>query len=443
MGRSGRFLLYSLGCPKNLVDSEWLSSRLMEAGWCPTEDLSEVDAIIVNTCSFIRPAVEESIDAILTLHQKVPEARLIVTGCLPLRYGTKLRALFPEVDTFFLSRRMEVLSATDIQEMLSGKGWVVHHRGVPSGGPPARTISTPFYTAYVKIADGCNRRCAFCTLPVIRGRYRSRPQDDIVQEVKGLVANGVKEIILVAQDTAAYGTDLGKGHTLAALLNALGGLEGVVWIKLLYLYPDVRRIDTSLVEVIRCYESICPVVDVPIQHVSPVVLKSMRRPGPDAIRRVLQRLKGIPDIHLRTTVMVGFPGETEEDFKRLCDFVGEGWFYSLGVFPYSDEEGTWAYKLSGKVPEEEKDRRVETLMGIQQEVSLSKNRDLIGSVLPVVIEGSHEETDLLLKGRTAFQFPEIDGGVVINRGTAEVGEIVPVRMTDAGTYDLVGEIVER
>ena len=442
MSKTGRFYLLSLGCPKNLVDSEWLSGRLMGMGWEPVTEPAEADVVFVNTCSFIESAVQESIDAILTLHRAAPKARLVVTGCFPLRYGGVLRRLLPEVTTFFTSRQMERVDEVTLRKILAGASWVSH---TPGSGEALKGIdrvpSTPFYTAYVKIADGCNRRCAFCTLPAIRGRYRSRPVGEIVREVEALVSGGVKEIILVAQDTAAYGRDMGKDVSLSHLLGKVAELPGVAWVKLLYLYPDVRRVTRSLIEVMREHPAICPVVDVPVQHAAPEVLKRMRRPGPDAIRRVLERLRSVPGIRLRTTVMVGFPGETERGFNRLCAFVEEQRFYSLGVFTYSDEEGTRAFGYPDKVSEEEKKRRAEELMARQREIALRRNREMVGSILPVLVEGPHEETDLLLRGRTAFQFPEIDGCVLINQGRGEVGEIVPVRITDAGPYDLVGEIV--
>ena len=440
----GRYYLLSLGCPKNLIDSEWLSGRLMGLGWEPVTDPAEADIVFVNTCAFIEPAAQESIDAILTLHQAAPTARLVVTGCFPLRYGKALKRLLPEVTTFFTSRRMEKLDQATLHRILEGAPWVRH---MPSQRMEVDEIdrlpSTPFYTAYVKIADGCNRRCAFCTLPAIRGRYRSRPLEEIVREVETLTVRGVKEVILVAQDTAAYGRDLRSGVTLGCLLKAVAGVSGVTWVKLLYLYPDVRRIDRFLVDALREHPAVCPVVDVPVQHAAPAVLARMRRPGIDAVRRVLDRLRAVPDMKLRTTVMVGFPGETEEDFEQLCAFLEEQRFYSLGVFAYSDEEGTRAFDYPDKVPEEEKERRVEALMALQREIALQRNRELVGRILPVLVEGAHEETDLLLSGRTAFQFPEIDGRVLINQGTAEIGEIVPVRITDTGAYDLVGEIVEK
>jgi ribosomal protein S12 methylthiotransferase len=440
--RPGRFFLYSLGCPKNLIDSEWLSGRLMGMGWKPVKEPAEADAVIVNTCSFIESAVQETIDAILTLHETAPDAKLIVTGCFPLRYGKTLRKLLPEVTTFFLCRNMETVDTATIDAMLSGQSWIYHHPQKPEMIEAQRTLSTPFYTAYVKIADGCNRRCAFCTLPAIRGKYRSRPLEAILHEVKVLVQRGVKEIILVAQDTAAYGMGLNRGTNLAFLLDNLANLKGLTWLKLLYLYPDIRRVGHDLVGVMAQHSSICPVVDVPVQHAAPNVLRRMKRPGIETIRRVLDRLRTVPDVRLRTTVMVGFPGETDADFALLRDFVKEQRFYSLGVFPYSDEEGTRAFDLPGKISEKEKERRVEELMACQQEIALRQNRELIGSVLPVLVEGPHEETELLLRGRTAFQFPEIDGCVLISEGVAEVGQIVSVSITDAGPYDLVGGILE-
>ncbi len=438
----GTFCFYSLGCPKNLVDSEWLIGALQRVGWRVTDNPTEADVVFVNTCSFIEPAVSESIDTILSLREIAPQARLVVTGCLPLRYGKKLKKLLPEVTVFFLSRRMEEVGAETLMEILRGDGWLSHVPGSSSSRHRIeRALSTPFYTAYVKIADGCNRRCAFCTLPAIRGRYHSRPVEEIVREVETLGRRGVKEIILVAQDTAAFGRDLGEDVTLAHLLERLAGVEGIEWIKLLYLYPDVRRVDRSFVAAMAQHPTVCPVVDVPIQHAAPAVLKRMNRPGIDAIRRVLDRLRTIPEIRLRTTVLVGFPGETEADFEILLDFIREQEFYSLGVFPYSDEEGTRAFGFNGKVPEEVKQERVRLLMEAQQAISRRRNRGMIGRIFPVIVEGYHEETELLLRGRTAFQFPEIDGCVLINEGKAEVGTMVPVRITDAGDYDLVGEIV--
>jgi len=437
---SRTFYLYSLGCPKNLVDSEWLSGGLIRAGWKGVSHAGEAEVIIVNTCAFITPAVQESIDAILALHQEAPDAKMVVTGCLPLRYGRQLRALLPEVTIFFLSRQMETLGPEAIESFLKGEGWMIHAPRRQDGELPSRQISTSFYTAYVKIADGCNRRCAFCTLPRIRGRYRSRPLEAVEREVRWLVSRGVREMILVAQDTAAYGQDLPGKVTLAGLLERLAAIPGLPWIKLLYLYPDDRRIDTSLIEVLRCYENICPVVDIPVQHASARVLKAMRRPGPATLRKILKRLLEIPGFHLRTTVMVGFPGETKRDFRELCAFVEEGWFDNLGVFTYWDEEGTAASHIPDKIPEEEKQHRKEILMEIQQKISMEKNKGRIGRIFPVLVEGVHEETDLLLRGRTEFQFPEIDGCVLITGGYAEVGEIVPVKITNAGAYDLVGEI---
>ncbi len=437
------FYLYSLGCPKNLVDSEWVCGQLIGAGWRATAESSEADVILINTCAFIESAVQESIDAILTLHQEAPHAKIVVTGCLPLRYGRQLLDLLPEVETFFLSRRMEEVTPGVLDRALNREGWIQPRYGVYRGTHAFRVVSTPFYTAYVKIADGCNRRCAFCTLPRIRGRYRSRSMEVIVQEVTHLVAQGVREIILVAQDTAAYGQDLGEEITLARLMERLGSIDGLQWLKLLYLYPDVQRVDTSLIEVMIDYPNICPVVDVPIQHASPSVLTRMRRPKWSSILRVLRRLKRIPDLHLRSTVMVGFPGESEREFQDLCAFIEDGWFDNLGVFTYSDEEGTRSYTLPDKLPEDVKKQRLNILMEIQQGVSLAKNRLHIGSTLPVLVEGQHEESELLLKGRTAFQYPEIDGCVIINKGSAEAGEIVSVRITDAVPYDLIGEIVSK
>jgi ribosomal protein S12 methylthiotransferase len=437
--------MVSLGCPKNLVDAEVMLGCLPSEEYEITTDEKEADIIIVNTCSFINDAKQESIDTILDLAERKHDARctlLVVTGCLPQRYQEELGAELPEVDIFIgtgeYPRIAEILAekrTTPGQLRYVGDPNFVFDPDLP------RLNSSPSYTAYLKIAEGCSNRCSYCVIPTLRGDLRSRPFQQVLKEARELVAGGVKEINLIAQDITAYGKDLTEGYTLESLLAELVKIDGLRWLRLLYAYPD--GITDDLIRMIRDEEKICKYIDIPLQHISDPVLKRMgRRGGEIEIRRLIGRLRSaVPDLAIRTSLIVGFPGETDEDFQRLVQFVEEVRFDRLGVFCYSREEGTPAAEMEEQITERVKRLRYKKLMKVQARVSFKQNRRLIGTVEQVLVEGYSDETDLLLKGRSSRQAPDIDGLVYITAGTANVGDIVPVRITDSSDYDVIGEII--
>ncbi len=438
--------LVSLGCPKNLVDAEVMLGHLPADRYEIVTDEAQADIIIVNTCSFIREAKEESIQTILEVadHKKKGKCRLlVVAGCLPQRYREELSGELPEVDLF-----MGTADAPRIVELLDSG---LDQRGsLAAMGEPdylydhttPRVKSSPFYSTYVKIAEGCANHCSYCIIPKLRGTLRSRTIPSVVAEAKRLAEAGVKEINLIAQDITAFGADRGDGTTLPGLLRELVRIDGLQWIRLLYAYPD--GITDELIELIAAEEKICNYLDLPLQHIDNSILRQMnRRVDEAAIRALVDRLrKRIPDLTLRTSFIVGFPGETEEQYRKLLDYVAEGHFERVGVFRYSREEGTPAAALEGQVPERVKQSRYKKLMKAQGRVSFRKNRQLVGRIEPVLVEGFSEETELLLRGRSLRQAPDVDGQVYITAGQAEIGSIVPLRITDSSEYDLIGEITE-
>ncbi len=438
--------LVSLGCPKNLVDAEVMLGHLPADRYEIVTDEAQADIIIVNTCSFIREAKEESIQTILEVadHKKKGKCRLlVVAGCLPQRYREELSGELPEVDLF-----MGTADAPRIVELLDSG---LDQRGsLAAMGEPdylydhttPRVKSSPFYSTYVKIAEGCANHCSYCIIPKLRGTLRSRTIPSVVAEAKRLAEAGVKEINLIAQDITAFGADRGDGTTLPGLLRELVRIDGLQWIRLLYAYPD--GITDELIELIAAEEKICNYLDLPLQHIDNSILRQMnRRVDEAAIRALVDRLrKRIPDLTLRTSFIVGFPGETEEQYRKLLDYVAEGHFERVGVFRYSREEGTPAAAMEGQVPERVKQSRYKKLMKAQGRVSFRKNRQLVGRIEPVLVEGFSEETELLLRGRSLRQAPDVDGQVYITAGQAEIGSIVPLRITDSSEYDLIGEITE-
>jgi ribosomal protein S12 methylthiotransferase len=436
--------LVSLGCPKNLVDAEVMLGYLSRAGYTVTTDETQADIIIVNTCSFIKEAKQESIDTILDLADRKHDGNcklLIVTGCLPQRYQEELAKELPEVDIFVgtgdYPRIVEIVAekrGTEEQLCYTGDPNFVYNDELP------RLQSSPHYTAYLKIAEGCSNRCSYCVIPMLRGDHRSRPLESLLTEAKQLVAGGVKELNLIAQDITAYGKDL-NGPGLEELIKELAKLEGLRWIRLLYAYPD--GVTDSLIELIKTEPKVCKYLDLPIQHISDPVLKRMlRRSGEDEVRALIGKLRReIPDIAIRTSLIVGFPGETSEDFKKLLQYVEETRFDRLGVFCYSREEGTPAAEMPDQVSERIKRERHKKLMRTQARVSFKHNRTLVDSEEEVLVEGYSEETELLLKGRSSRQAPDVDGLVYITAGNANVGEIVRLKITDSSDYDLIGEIV--
>jgi ribosomal protein S12 methylthiotransferase len=437
--------LVSLGCPKNLVDAEVMLGYLAREGYGVTTDERDADIIIVNTCSFIKEAKQESIDTILDLADRKHDARcrlLIVTGCLPQRYQEELAKELPEVDIFVgtgdYPRIAEIIAehrTSAGQLRYTGDPNFLYDEHLP------RLKSSPYYSAYLKIAEGCSNRCSYCVIPSLRGGFRSRPLDLLLEEAGTLVAGGVKELNLIAQDITAYGSDLAPGTSLEMLVGELAKLEGLSWIRLLYVYPD--GITDGLIRLVKNEAKVCKYLDIPLQHISDPVLKRMNRRSSEAdIRSLIARLREeIPDLALRTSLIVGFPGETEEDFKKLLHFVEEVQFDRLGVFCYSREEGTPAAVMPDQVSERLKRERHRKLMRTQARVSFKRNRRLIDTVEQVIVEGYSEETELLIKGRSSRQAPDIDGQVYITAGNARPGDIVNLRITDSSDYDLIGEIV--
>jgi ribosomal protein S12 methylthiotransferase len=434
----------TLGCPKNRVDSEIMLGTLARRGYRLVQEPGEAEVIVVNTCAFIGPAKQESIDKILELAEYKREGRcdtLVVTGCLSQRYGPELAKEIPEVDhllgTGAYVQIGDLLAAESSPRQVIPDPDYIHDAQTP------RINSSPSYTAYVKIAEGCDNQCAFCIIPKLRGGQRSRAIDDVVSEAQTLIRDGAVELNLVAQDLTAYGHDLPGRPKLHHLLRALCRDTDARWIRLHYAYPRVFPDD--LIEVMAAEDKIARYLDMPVQHASDKLLLRMRR-GRDSrfLRDLLAKLRSrVPGITLRTSVIAGLPGETEEEFQLLKDFVIEQRFERLGCFQYSDEEGTAAFEMDGKLPRSVITRRWREIMAIQQRISRELNRRFVGKRVEVLVEGASEESEHLLVGRHQGQAPEIDGQVYLNDGFAYPGEIVTVEVTEAHEYDLVGRIVAR
>jgi len=438
--------LVSLGCPKNLVDAEVMLGHLPLDRYEIITDESQADIIVVNTCSFINDAKEESVDTILEVadYKETGNCKLlVVSGCLPQRYRDQLRGQLPEVDLFMgTAEAPRIVELIERQLLLDTPSEEVGTADYLYDHQTPRVNSSPFYSSYIKIADGCSNHCSYCIIPQLRGTLRSRAIDSVVQEARNLAAQGVREINLIAQDITAYGRDRSDGATIEKLLKELVKVENVDWIRLLYAYPD--GVSDELIELIATQEKICNYLDIPLQHIDDQILAVMnRRVDEQQIRALLTKLRDkIPDLTLRTSFIVGFPGETREQFDKLLKFVEEGHFERVGVFRYSREEGTAAAKLPEQVPGQSKKGRLNRLMKAQARVSFNKNRALIGRIETVLVEGYSEETDLLLKGRSTRQAPDVDGQYLITAGQADVGQFVQLRITDSSEYDLIGEIVE-
>jgi len=439
--------ILSLGCPKNLVDSEVMSALLSRAGWSVTDRPDRAAAIVVNTCAFILPAKEESVEEILRMaawKKKGRCRRLVVAGCLPQRYGAELARELPEVDLFLGTGDFPGIAA-HLERLGEGPR---RTPAVQVGKPlylmdasVARRVSTAFYS-YLKIAEGCSNRCAYCVIPSIRGPFRSRPMDDIVAEAERLAAEGTREIVLIAQDTTAWGRDLRGRPTLNGLLKRLCAIGGPRWIRILYAYP--RNITAELLATMAAEEKLCRYLDVPVQHIDDGILKAMNRKGTSAfLRKKIDEIRrAVPGIALRTSLIVGYPGETEDAFERLLGFVEEARFESLGVFAYSPEEGTAAERLPGQVPEAEKRRRQGLVMEAQAAIADEIGLARIGALEDVLIEGRTEREDFPWRGRTRFQAPEIDGMTYVRGAELAPGEIVRCRITAAELYDLYAETAE-
>lgn len=454
-------LFVSLGCDKNLVDSEKMLGLLNEAGYRVAQEESEADAIVVNTCCFIHDAKEESVETILEMAEWKKKGRLkalIVTGCMAQRYQDEIQQEIPEVDavigttgyTEIVPILEEILAEAEASQKEAAveepkeKSFVNCCPSIdllPASLADKRVVTTGGYTAYLKIAEGCNKRCTYCIIPYIRGHYRSFPMEDLLEEARKLAEGGVKELILIAQETTVYGMDCYGRKALPELLTKLCEIEGIEWIRILYCYPE--EITDELIAVMKKEKKICHYLDIPIQHSEDTILKRMgRRTNRAELVSLVEKLrKEIPDIVLRTTLITGFPGETEEEFKNMVDFVDSMEFDRLGVFPYSAEEGTKAAEMDGQITEEVKESRRDEIMALQQEISADKAASRIDDEMSVLIEGYLYEDDIYI-GRTYMDAPKVDGNVFV-RAEEELisGDIVPVRITGANEYDLMGDVI--
>jgi len=478
----------SLGCPKNLVDSEVMMGMLAQAGAELTPSAADAEVIVVNTCSFIGSAQQESVDTILEMarHKNGGKAkRLVVAGCLVERFRNEIQKNIPEVDAVVGTGELpEIISAalgTAVPNSDNERGGEISPFTILNSRPEGdhrrqqgrfdrdgwdgavadlpnylydehtpRVLATPRYSAYIKIAEGCDHPCSFCIIPQLRGQFRSRRFESVVAEAERLAQSGVREITLIGQDTTCYGEDLGLNDGLPLLLEKLATIDSLRWIRFLYAYPN--KITRRLLETIAAHEKICSYVDVPLQHASPTVLKRMKRGGSaDVFLRSIEKMRSsIAGVALRTSFIVGFPGETEKEFDELCDFVREAQFDWMGTFAYSDQEGAAAFGLDQKLPAREIESRRRHLMTIQKKISRARKKDLVGCEFDLLLMGPSGETDLLLEGRTVMHAPEIDGKVFVNDYSAgnfsegelpREGEFYRCRITEAHDYDLVAEII--
>ena len=466
----------SLGCPKNLVDSEVMMGLLARAGAELTRRAEDADIIVVNTCSFIDSAQQESVNTILEMagHKASGKAtKLVVAGCLVERFRDQIRKDIPEVDAVVgTGELVNILSATGIapaqphanplvvlnsraegdaraaQGRFSRESWDGAITDLPNylyDEDTPRVLATPQHMAYIKIAEGCDHPCTFCIIPQLRGQFRSRRFESVVAEAERLVQSGVREITLIGQDTTCYGEDFALKDGLALLLEKLAAIDDLRWVRFLYAYPN--KITGKLLETIAAHEKICSYMDVPLQHASATLLKRMKRGGgAEVFLKSIEKMRRvIPDLTLRTSFIVGFPGETEKEFEELCGFVREAQFDWMGAFSYSDQEGARAYDLEKKLSQREIERRRKHLMSVQRQISRRKKKALIGREFDLLLEGESEESELLLEGRTAMHAPEIDGKVFVNEFPEDLspapGQFYRCEITEAYEYDLVAKIL--
>jgi len=466
----------SLGCPKNLVDSEVMMGMLAQAGAKLTPDAADADVIVVNTCSFIASAQQESVDAILEMakHKSAGRARrLVVAGCLVERFRDGIRKDIPEVDAVVGTGELDAIlaaagvapppvsgspfkilgsrpegDARAVQGRFSRESWDGAIADLPNylyDDATPRILSTPGYTAYVKIAEGCDHPCSFCIIPQLRGKFRSRRFESVIAEAERLASSGVHEITLIGQDTTCYGEDFELKDGLALLLEKLAAVDGLRWVRFLYAYPN--KITNRLLETIAAHDNICSYIDVPLQHASPAVLRRMKRGGgADIFLRSIEKMRRtIPGLTLRTSFIVGFPGETEAEFEELCEFVRAAEFDWMGAFGYSDQEGAGAFSMEEKLSAREIERRRRHLMQIQRRISKRKKQALVGKEFELLLQGLSEESELLWEGRTPMHAPEIDGKVYVNDVPEalrpRLGEFYRCEITQAHDYDLVARIV--
>ncbi|MBC7660376.1 MAG: 30S ribosomal protein S12 methylthiotransferase RimO [Chitinophagaceae bacterium] len=435
--------LISLGCARNRADSEVMLGSLMSSGYTITDDAEEADTVVINTCGFIEAAKAESVQTILDaaeLKKINPNMKVVVAGCLTQRYKGQLVEGLPEVDLFIGTDEFPKIAEFLQQDLPKGTVRAQRTHYLYDGSLPKKNTLTSS-SAYVKVAEGCQHNCSFCIIPAIRGQLRSRPIANVVQEAVALAKEGVRELNLIAQDLAAYGRDWGSSDLLE-LLKALVEVDGIEWIRLLYVYPE--NISDEFIEFFASHPKIVKYLDIPVQHASDDLLKKMNRDiSQDGLRRIFGKLRErVPGIAIRTSVMVGFPGETDDDFEQLRDFVIEQRFDHLGCFTYSQEEGTVAGRMKEQIEEDVKLERQAEIMALQREISADRLVDYVGKVVTVLVKGLSDESDLLAEGRLSTQAPEVDGVVYINDGDFKPGTIQNVLITDSHDYDLVGRVVD-
>lgn len=433
--KKGHIDVVSMGCSKNLVDSERLLRRLDAKGYTVTHDPEKPNGewVVVNTCGFIQDAKEESIDLILELSELKKTrkiGKIAVMGCLSQRYMDELKAEIPEVDIWYgkfdWKNFIDSLPDRNNQPEAKPKDW-------------ERTLTTPAYSTYLKISEGCNRFCTFCAIPLITGRHTSRPIEEIIEEVRELSSKGVKEYNVIAQDLSSYGIDLYGKHALAELVDKIAKIEGVEWIRLHYAYPSDFPMD--LLDVMAKHDNVCKYLDIALQHIADPVLDNMHRhiSGQETRELLAEMRRRVPDLKIRTTLMVGFPGEGEEEFAKLLDFVKEEKFERMGAFAYSEEDDTWAAKnLGDNIPEETKQARLDTLMQLQEEIALQRNQEMVGREVRVLIDRIEGDTRI---GRTQWDSPEVDPEVYVEGSDAEPGDFINVKITGAEPFELFGKLV--
>ncbi len=442
MDKSYNVGMISLGCPKNQVDGEVLLAKLADAGFKIVNTIEDSDIMIVNTCGFIEAAKTEAIETILEVAEYKNAgiiSAIVVTGCLAERYKDDVLSELPEVDAVVgIGANSDIVKVC--QKALCGISTANFPNKCYLPLNEKRMLSTPPHWAYLKIAEGCDNRCAFCAIPGIRGKFRSRPMVEVIDEAKALAAKGIKEVILIAQDTTKYGQDIYGEYKLASLLKELVKIDGIEWIRLYYCYP--QRITDELIEVIRDNEKICSYIDVPLQHSDATVLRNMRRvgTGEDYKALIAKMRKEIPDLALRTTLMVGFPGETDEQFENLCSFIKDVKFDRMGCFAFSPEEDTPAYDMDNQLDDDVKNHRQEILMDLQYGISESLNKSRVGKTYKVIVDSVK---DNVCVGRSYMDSPEIDTGIIFSSTPGiKIGDFVNVKITDVDGYDLIGELVK-
>jgi ribosomal protein S12 methylthiotransferase len=434
----------SLGCPRNLVDTEVMLGILLRAGYEVAEELSDADYLVINTCGFLEASRNESMDTVReVLKYRKKTAKLVVTGCMVQTHHDQLAKEFPGIDYLLGSGDVEgILKA--VQSTQQGQQ-ITNARSYLEAGEIPRQLSTPKHFAYLKIAEGCRKRCSYCIIPAIKGPLKSKSEEQVLKEFRILLEQGVHEIILIAQDLGDYGKDKGS-RNLAALLNLLKSMLAIpknFWLRLLYLYPD--EITDDLIALMKSDPRICPYLDMPIQHINNQMLKAMHRTTSreDIIRTITKLRAEVPDVVIRTSLIVGFPGETDEQFEELVAFIQEHPLDNIGVFKYSREPDSHSYNLPNQISDEVKEKRYNRLMSIQKKIVKKRGKAMIGKKMPVVVEGYHPETNLLMRGRHYGQCPDIDGQVIINDGrkVTSFGQIYTVEITDCADYDLVGRVL--